>query len=562
VNRIGRYVVIVGALLAVLTPSAVARILSQDSAAPPQQGNSPQVVTAPTLVSYQGRVTVNGVPHDGTGYFKFAVVNAAGTNSFWSNDGTSTTGNPPSANVPLSVSAGLFNVLLGDTSLSGMTQALNASVFNASARYLRVWFATTPGGPYTQLAPDRRIGSTPYALNAETLDGQDSSAFASASHDHFGQTWTGSITTGLTLNNSGATGLVASGSSTGVYGLSNTAASNDGVYGSAGGAGIDRGMYGTSDNTGVYGNATGASGTGVYGNSNATAVYGTVVDTSGVNYALYGSASNTGATDYGVYATSDDTGVYGLADATSGVTYGVWGASWSTLGRGVYGLATATSNVNYGVFGESASTAGRGVEGYASATSGQTYGVYGISTSPSGTGVYGCCSNIGVYGGGVAVGLYGYAFCTTCNYGVYSYGSTGATGTKAAIVETEDYGWRHLYAMESPNVWFEDFGQAQLVAGKATVAIEPVFAQTVNLEQSYMVFLTPLGDCAMYVAEQTPTTFSVRAMGGQTCEAGFYYRIIAKRLGYEDLRLGPAQDPATMMPAALPDEAPQDVRGR
>jgi hypothetical protein len=42
----------------------------------------------------------------------------------------------------------------------------------------------------------------------------------------------------------------------------------------------------------------------------------------------------------------------------------------------------------------------------------------------------------------------------------------------------------------------------------------------------------------------------------------FDYRIIAKRLGYEDLRLGPAQDPATMMPTAPPEEAPRDVRGR
>ena len=66
--------------------------------------------------------------------------------------------------------------------------------------------------------------------------------------------------------------------------------------------------------------------------------------------------------------------------------------------------------------------------------------------------------------------------------------------------------------------------------------IEPIFAQTVSLD-AYHVFLTPLGDCPLYVAEKTPVSFTVRAMGGQPCEVAFDYRIVAKRLGYEQLRL-------------------------
>jgi hypothetical protein len=51
---------------------------------------------APTVVSYQGQVTVDGTPYDGTGYFKFAVVDQAGTTTYWSSDATSTSGgNPP-----------------------------------------------------------------------------------------------------------------------------------------------------------------------------------------------------------------------------------------------------------------------------------------------------------------------------------------------------------------------------------------------------------------------------------------------------------------------------------
>jgi hypothetical protein len=60
-------------------------------------------------MSYQGRVLSSGAPFNGTGYFKFAIVNAAG-GSFWSNDGCSSAGSQPSLAVPVTVSNGLFTV--------------------------------------------------------------------------------------------------------------------------------------------------------------------------------------------------------------------------------------------------------------------------------------------------------------------------------------------------------------------------------------------------------------------------------------------------------------------
>ncbi|MBN1889245.1 MAG: hypothetical protein JW850_14725 [Thermoflexales bacterium] len=120
---------------------------------------------------------------------------------------------------------------------------------------------------------------------------------------------------------------------------------------------------------------------------------------------------------------------------------------------------------------------------------------------------------------------------------IHASGDLTADGTKSAAVDTQDYGRRKLYAVESPGVWFEDFGTAQLIDGEAVVTLEPVFAQTINLTETYHVYLTPLGDCALYVADKGPTTFTVRAMGGQTCSVAFDYRIVARRLGYEDTRL-------------------------
>ena len=142
---------------------------------------------APTVVSYQGQVIVSGAVYSGIGYFKFAVVDQAGTTTYWSNDGTSTGGSQPTNAVQLSVNNGLFNVLLGDTALANMT-ALPATAFNGTDRALRVWFSSE-GSVFTQLSPDRRIAAVPYALqaeeakhaanadNADTLDGQHASAF-------------------------------------------------------------------------------------------------------------------------------------------------------------------------------------------------------------------------------------------------------------------------------------------------------------------------------------------------------------------------------------------------
>ncbi|MBE2232535.1 MAG: hypothetical protein IAE85_03490 [Anaerolinea sp.] len=137
-----------------------------------------------------------------------------------------------------------------------------------------------------------------------------------------------------------------------------------------------------------------------------------------------------------------------------------------------------------------------------------------------------------------------FVILNSANTNVFSVNESGnmvAAGTKSAVVETEQHGQRLLYAMESPQNWFEDFGGGQLAGGQATIAFEPIYAQTVNLAEPYRVFLTPLGDCPLYVAEKTPTSFTVRAMGGQTCDIAFDYRIVALRKGYEEVRLEAAE---------------------
>ncbi len=682
------------AIALLLIALAVSTVTAQGPSVEGSPG--PAGVTNPTTVLYQGYVTVEGTPYNGTGYFKFAIVNAASDTTYWSNDGTSSGGSQPNASVPISVDNGYFTVLLGDTSLNGMTQSLSPSVFAGAGRYLQVWFATSAPGPFTQLSL-LPITAAPYALNAETLDGYDSDAFATADHTHWGEAWLGNGT-GLTLYSDDGTGLYSArgdvsifwgasggqaiwGDSSSAVGLYGTSDSNYGVYGisgysyggyfsstyssgvkaeggevglvarsysastirpavygenrgfgagfgvegySAGGIGIvgesitgtgvvgmagydndgfmdeslrndvvnaRAGVYGWSssgyggyftsiygcgvcgtsyDLDGVRGVSTGGdvADNGVYGETNSTdpaeaGVYGYSSSSAagvrgvGNDIGVYGYAfAITGTTTGGFFQSASDggRGVYGWTPANTGNTYGVVGDSASSSGTGVFGLASATTATNTGVLGYANGiyTDTAGVKGLATATSGYaTFGVYGRSDSSGGAGVmaynywYGVGLRAQSYGGDIIQGYSGDPFAPdeALRFRVDNSGNLWASGTKSAMVQTQNYGSRSLYAIESPEVWFEDFGTGQLVNGEATVFFDPIFAQTVSLTETYHVYLTPLSDEAvvLFVTEKGPTSFTVRGvtLDGRPANAAFDYRIVAKRRGYENVRLEP-----------------------
>ena len=129
----------------------------------------------PSMLNYQGRIAVNGVNFSGTGQFKFALINTSGSQSFWSNDGTSSAGSQPMAAVSIEVESGIYSVKLGDTSLPNMT-AVPATVFGNPDVHLRVWFNDGTNG-WQQMSPDQRIAAVGYAMVANTVqDGAITSA--------------------------------------------------------------------------------------------------------------------------------------------------------------------------------------------------------------------------------------------------------------------------------------------------------------------------------------------------------------------------------------------------
>ena len=111
----------------------------------------------PQIINCQGRVSLNGTNFDGTGQFKFALVNGAGTTRYWSN-GTST--------VSAHVTAGLYSVLLGDTSVPNMG-AIPTTVFTNTDVRLRIWFDGGLG--LQQLSPDQRLTASGYALMSSAV---------------------------------------------------------------------------------------------------------------------------------------------------------------------------------------------------------------------------------------------------------------------------------------------------------------------------------------------------------------------------------------------------------
>ena len=127
---------------------------------------------APSIVSYQGFILEDGVPYEGIGYFRFAIVNSDGGQT-WSNSL-----NPVS--IPLDVHEGYFSVMLGDTDITGMSM-LSAEVFEDPISFLRVFFSPDDI-TFTQL-PDQQIASVPFALqaeeaeNASLLNNLDASAY-------------------------------------------------------------------------------------------------------------------------------------------------------------------------------------------------------------------------------------------------------------------------------------------------------------------------------------------------------------------------------------------------
>ena len=113
----------------------------------------------------------------------------------------------------------------------------------------------------------------------------------------------------------------------------------------------------------------------------------------------------------------------------------------------------------------------------------------------------------------------------------------GGTGTKSAIVRTVE-GPKAVYCQESPENWFEDFGTLEIRDGRADVQLAHDFLQTVTVSETHpmKVFVTPKADVNRWWVEDSTDRFVLFAPEAPD-GTRFDYRVVAKRKGYEELRL-------------------------
>jgi hypothetical protein len=233
--------------------------------------------------------------------------------------------------------------------------------------------------------------------------------------------------------------------------------------------------------------------------------------------------------------TADITGVKSTSTNNGETVSGVQGIVTNIYGAGVQGTSASPSTLGTtvlpaaGVWGDTGQDANVGVLGTADDGQGlagwnnssANYAVAAVNTTTSPTaGVF--LTRGEMVGGQCVIDTSGNLMCT---------------GSKSAVVSVDSGRKVALYAVESPENWFEDFGSGQLSSGTVHVALEPSFSNTINATE-YHVFITPRGDSeGLYVTNATPSGFDVRESRGGRSNIAFDYRIVAHRKGYENVRL-------------------------
>lgn len=313
------------------------------------------------------------------------------------------------------------------------------------------------------------------------------------------------------------------------------------------------GVWGINDNstgTGVLGggnnqtstyltNGSGGSFTGLN-----TGLFALAKDSSGNGFISIGNNGSTITTltgGSGGTLIGDTTGVFGLGKSTT-IGTGVIGAgnnaSAQTIPGGSGGAFTGTSTGSYSI--GTASASGTGVvgsgnnqsamtdaSGSGGAFTGSTDGVFAYATSTS--------------QGAAAIKTYNAATGGNVYVNYLSDGTLGSAGTSYKIIGTgtvstivKDNSNRNvaLHAPEAPEIYFEDYGEGQLINGKVHINIDPLFAKNivVNDKHPLRVFVQLYGDCkGVFVSNTSANGFDVTELQGGTSNTPFQWHIVCNR---------------------------------
>jgi hypothetical protein len=448
--------------------------------------------------------------------------------------GTDLTGGGTSGNVKLNL----------DT--TKVPQLATANTFTANQTVNGTLSATSLSGN----------GSAITNVNANQLGGLSSSSFAKLASAN-------TFTAAQTINST-----VAITASSGVNVLTATANGNLNAIGAStsssnGGAIVGTATSSSGTSIGVTGSTASSSGVGVYGINSSSGLGVEGVSGSGSGYFYPGSAvwgdslNNTGVTGssenwYGVLgASTNQNGVIAFSTNSSGL----WAQSNGSM-PSVIGFGEGTSGVGVDGVSNSTSLSGLGFSSAGAWGDSGTSGHFGVlGTVDDGNALWGKNNTVNhetLYvendasnsGSSLALvarfaGPGAATYCYISRDGSNaSIGDLICTGSKSAAVPVDGNRMVRLYAVEAADNWFEDAGAGQITNGSTMIRFDPTFSQTISADTDYRVFLTPEGDCeGLYVSNKGANGFEVHELRGGHSSVAFSYRIMAKRKGYENVRM-------------------------
>ena len=135
---------------------------------------------------------------------------------------------------------------------------------------------------------------------------------------------------------------------------------------------------------------------------------------------------------------------------------------------------------------------------------------------------------------------------STVDYDALDHNSIGSVlaveDSTPSIVQTENYGERKMYSVESPDKRYVSYTEHELEIGEHTISIEPMFLETIS---SYFVVPHIQNGSEVTVLERLSSSFKVFVQGHAT---EVVFEIIGKCKGYEDTYMEEVEQ------TQLPDE--------
>lgn len=261
------------------------------------------------------------------------------------------------------------------------------------------------------------------------------------------------------------------------------------VAGGSGAAGV-RGTGNTANGSGVTGVGQSATAFGLRAHNTNASGTGALISSNGIaaTYLITGSGAAINGSVTGVWARTTD------AAGTGGIFSG--NAAGATNLIGGSGVSAVGTNIGVAGFSSSAANGVLRAGGYFDTNAGQSFAYVGARTA----------ANV--------------------------IRKIEGNGTVNTVVKDLNDKQVVLSAPEAPENLFQDFGQGQLVNGKAHITIDPIFTKNiiVNEKHPLRVFVQLKGDCnGVYVSNETATGFDVVELKGGTTNTKFTYFITANR---------------------------------